>query len=61
MAQGYYTLEEAAQILGMSVDDLKQVDLFKLGPLVENHPAFPHCTNVQFAQVLDRANVRAWI
>jgi diaminopimelate epimerase len=43
------------------IPDLKAVDLFKLGPLIENHPAFPKRTNVQFAQILDRANVRAWI
>ncbi len=43
------------------VDDLARVDLFKVGPLIENHPAFPNRTNVQFAQVLDRANVRALI
>jgi diaminopimelate epimerase len=43
------------------VADLKSVDLFKLGPLIENHPAFPNRTNVQFAQVLDRSNVRALI
>jgi len=43
------------------VPDLKQVDLPKLGPAIENHPAFPHRTNVQFAQVLDRHNVRALI
>jgi diaminopimelate epimerase len=43
------------------VDDLKKVDLFKIGPLIENNPVFPNRTNVQFAQVLDRANVRAII
>ena len=43
------------------VPDLRQVDLLKLGPAIENHPAFPKRTNVQFAQVLDRANVRALI
>ena len=43
------------------VDDLKKVDLVKVGPLIENNPAFPNRTNVQFAQVLDRANVRALI
>ena len=43
------------------VPDLRQVDLCKLGPAIENHPAFPKRTNVQFAQVLDRANVRALI
>jgi diaminopimelate epimerase len=43
------------------VPDLGTVDLFQIGPLIESHPAFPHRTNVQFAQVLDRANVRALI
>jgi diaminopimelate epimerase len=43
------------------VDNLSKVDLLKLGPLIENHKAFPNRTNVQFAQVLDRANVRALI
>jgi len=43
------------------VEDLAKVDLTKLGPLIENHPAFPNRTNVQFATVLNRANVRALI
>jgi diaminopimelate epimerase len=43
------------------VDDLTKADLFKLGPLIETHPAFPNRTNVQFAQVLSRRDVRAWI
>jgi diaminopimelate epimerase len=43
------------------VDDLSNVNLSRSGPLIENHPAFPNRTNVQFAQVLDRANVRALI
>jgi diaminopimelate epimerase len=42
------------------VDELRP-DLLKLGPHIENHPAFPNRTNVQFAKVLDRANVRALI
>jgi diaminopimelate epimerase len=42
------------------VKELKP-ELLKLGPAIENHPAFPNRTNVQFAQVLDRANVRALI
>jgi len=36
-------------------------ELLKLGAAIENHPAFPKRTNVQFAQVLDRGNVRAII
>jgi len=43
------------------VPDLKQVNLCQLGPQIENHPSFPNRTNVQFAQVLDRTNVRALI
>lgn len=43
------------------VDNLATVDLPKLGSLIENHKSFPNRTNVQFAQVLDRANVRALI
>lgn len=43
------------------VPDLAQVDLRKLGPLIENHPAFPNRTNVQFAQVKTRRDVQALI
>lgn len=43
------------------VPDLAAIDLFRLGPLIEKHPAFPQKTNVQFAQVADRAHVRALI
>ncbi len=43
------------------VSDLAKVDLHKLGPLIENHPAFPNRTNVQFAQVLGRSEVKALI
>jgi diaminopimelate epimerase len=43
------------------VDDLAQIDLPRLGPLIERHAAFPNRTNVQFAQVLSRADIRALI
>ncbi len=43
------------------VPDLAKVDLLKLGPLIENHSAFPNRTNVQFAQVLGRNDVKALI
>lgn len=43
------------------VDDLADVDFYRLGPAIENHPAFPQRTNVQFAQVLARDLVRARI
>jgi len=40
------------------VDDLQSVDVRKLGALVETHTIFPNRTNVQFAQVIDRQNVK---
>jgi diaminopimelate epimerase len=43
------------------VPDLSAIDLFRLGPLIEKHPAFPQKTNVQFAQVVDRSHVKALI
>ncbi|MCX7915142.1 MAG: diaminopimelate epimerase [Verrucomicrobiae bacterium] len=43
------------------VPDLKSVALHQLGPAIENHPAFPNRTNVQFAQVVSRSAVRALI
>src|SRR3712207_5659461 len=39
-------------------DDVDAVDLRRLGPRIETHPAFPNRTNVQFAQVLDRRSVQ---
>jgi diaminopimelate epimerase len=66
-------LEVAGQTLGVTVlsvgnphcvvivDDLTKVDFFGLGPRIENHPAFPKRTNVQFAQVLGRNDVQALI
>ena len=38
-------------------DDLGSIDFYRLGPRIENHPAFPHRTNVQFAKVLARDEV----
>lgn len=40
------------------VPDLAAVEFLHLGPRIENHPAFPNRTNVQFAQVLSRGEVR---
>ncbi len=44
------------------VDDLGAVDFYRLGPRIENHPAFPHRTNVQFAQVMaaDEVSILIW-
>ena len=41
------------------VPDLAAIDLPRLGPAIERHPAFPTRTNVQFATPVDRAHVRA--
>jgi len=44
------------------VDDLDEIPLEKLGPAVETHPAFPRKTNVEFAKVVgrDEVRVRVW-
>lgn len=36
------------------VPDLGLVDLARLGPRLERHPIFPHKTNVEFVQVIER-------
>ncbi|MEP6693607.1 MAG: diaminopimelate epimerase [Chloroflexota bacterium] len=43
------------------VPDLTQIDIHALGPKIETHPAFPNRTNVQFAQVVSRKEVRILI
>ncbi len=40
------------------VKDCSKVNIKKLGPKIENHRFFPEKTNVSFAQVLDRKNIR---
>ena len=40
------------------VPDLSTVDFYRLGPKLETHPAFPNRTNVQFAQIVSRLEVR---
>jgi diaminopimelate epimerase len=43
------------------VPDLADVDVHALGPKIERHPAFANGTNVQFAQVVSRSEVRILI
>ena len=43
------------------VPDLTKIDVYALGPKIETHPAFPLRTNVQFAQVVSRNEVRILI
>lgn len=44
------------------VEDATAVALAELGPKIENHPAFPNRTNVEFVTVRDRENIvmRIW-
>lgn len=44
------------------VDDTDKIDFEALGPAIERHEMFPRKTNVDFAQILDRQNVklRVW-
>ncbi len=44
------------------VDDATKAPLTEIGPKVENHPKFPHRTNVEFVTVVDRSNIvmRIW-
>lgn len=44
------------------VDDVASVDLQKYGPALEEHPIFPKKTNANFAQVLNRNEIkyRVW-
>ena len=40
------------------VDDLGKIDISKVGPKVENYKYFPTKTNVEFAQIIDRNNLK---
>lgn len=40
------------------VDDINEIVLDKVGPKVETHERFPRKINVEFAEVLDRSQVR---
>jgi diaminopimelate epimerase len=44
------------------VDDIAAAPVEKLGPLVENHPAFPNRVNVEFVELVsrDRLRQRTW-
>jgi diaminopimelate epimerase len=44
------------------VDDAKAIDLEKIGPKFEHHPAFPQRTNTEFVQVMrrDYLRMRVW-
>ena len=44
------------------VDDVDAAPVYELGSLIENHPMFPHKTNVEFAQMIgkDTIRLRVW-
>lgn len=44
------------------VDDVEQVDLLAVGPLIEQHPIFPERVNVEFIQVVSPNEIifRVW-
>jgi len=44
------------------VDDVAAVDLVTQGAVIEHHPLYPECTNVQFAQIVgpDHIRMRVW-
>lgn len=43
------------------VDELERTDFLRRAPQLCNHAAFRFGTNVQFARVIDRTTVQAWI
>lgn len=44
------------------VDNIEDIDLPAIGPILENHPLFPNRINVEFAQKLDdnKVRMRVW-
>ena len=41
------------------VEDFERIDWHALGAAIENHPAFPERTNVEFVRILDRERIEA--
>lgn len=39
-------------------DDIANVDLEHVGPLLEHHPIFPQKANIEFAQIMQNGNIR---
>lgn len=40
------------------VEDIKEIELEKVGPVLEHHPLFPERANIEFAQVLSDGDIR---
>ncbi len=71
IAQPVTVLSKSYDVTGVSmgnphvvtfVDDVKSIDLERIGPLFENHPLFPKRINTEFARIIDRHNIemRVW-
>jgi diaminopimelate epimerase len=45
-------------VLIVRLDELDDIDLAKVGPVLEHHALFPNRVNVHFVQVLDRGHIR---
>lgn len=43
------------------VEDLKKINLEKIGPFIESYKYFPRKINVEFAQVMDRNNLKVQV
>lgn len=39
------------------VNSIDEIDIQKMGPLIENNPIFPNKTNVEFIQAIDKNNI----
>ena len=57
------TLEIGAVSMGnphsvLRVDDVDNVDIEHLGPLIENHPRFPQLTNAGFMQIVTETEIK---
>lgn len=40
------------------LEKLDEIDLAKIGPVLEHHPLFPNRVNVHFVEVVDRGHIR---
>lgn len=42
----------------IKVNSLENIDIKKIGPLIENYHAFPQKTNVNFCEIIDESNIK---
>lgn len=63
LGENYITSKGIAVSMGnphlvIFVDDIKEIKLEEIGPILEHHPLFPDRVNVEFAQVLSDSKIR---